>query len=159
VPAVADGRQRRGTVSSKPGNNSIWLTTVLSARFGPVNVRANQRAFDGDPDLPLLLSLENYNDETKRATKATIFTERTIHQRQPVESVATPKEALLVTLNEHGCVDLDHMADLLNKPVQEFLPDLKGVIFLNPQTNQWETDDQYLSGNVREKLSVADAAQ
>jgi N12 class adenine-specific DNA methylase len=127
-------------------------------RFGPVNVRANQRAFDGDPDLPLLLSLENYNDETKRATKATIFTERTIHHRQPVESVGTPKEALLVTLNEHGCVDLDHMADLLNKPVQEFLPDLKGIIFLNPQTNQWETDDQYLSGNVREKLSVADAA-
>ena len=65
---------------------------------------------------------------------------------------------MLVTLNEHGCVDLDHMADLLNKPVAEFLPDLKGVIFLNPQTNQWETDDQYLSGNVREKLSVADAA-
>jgi hypothetical protein len=127
-------------------------------RFGPVNVRANQRAFDGDPDLPLLLSLENYNDETKRATKTTIFTERTIHHRQPVESVGTPKEALLVTLNEHGCVDLDHMADLLNKPVQEFLPDLKGIIFLNPQTNQWETDDQYLSGNVREKLSVADAA-
>jgi N12 class adenine-specific DNA methylase len=50
------------------------------------------------------------------------------------------------------------MADLLNKPVQEFLPDLRGIIFLNPQTNQWETDDQYLSGNVREKLSVADAA-
>jgi N12 class adenine-specific DNA methylase len=49
------------------------------------------------------------------------------------------------------------MADLLNKPVQEFLPDLKGIIFLNPQTNQWETDDQYLSGNVREKLVAADA--
>ncbi|HUA39902.1 MAG TPA: hypothetical protein VMA35_16020, partial [Candidatus Sulfopaludibacter sp.] len=127
-------------------------------RFGPVNLRANQRAFDGDPDLPLLLSLENFNDETKRATKATIFTERTIHHRQPVESVGTPKEALLVTLNEHGCVDLNHMADLLNKPIAEFLPDLKGVIFLNPQTNQWETDDQYLSGNVREKLSIADAA-
>ena len=59
--------------------------------------------------------MENYNDETKRATKATIFTERTIHHRQPVESVGTPNEALLVTLNEHGCVDLDHMADLLTK--------------------------------------------
>jgi N12 class adenine-specific DNA methylase len=128
------------------------------SRFGPLNLRANQRAFDGDPDLPLLLSLENYNDETKRATKATIFTERTIHHRQSVESVGTPKEALLVTLNEHGCVNLDHMADLLNNPVPEFLPDLKGMIFLNPQTNQWETEDQYLSGNVREKLAVADAA-
>ncbi|MHB9010037.1 MAG: hypothetical protein ACYDC1_24255, partial [Limisphaerales bacterium] len=130
----------------------------FSARFGPINLRANQRAFDGDPDLPLLLSLENYNDETKRATKATIFTERTIHHRQPVESVGTPKEALLVSLNERGRVDLDHMAGLLNKPIEEFLPDLKGLIFRHPQTNEWETDDQYLSGNVREKLAVADAA-
>ncbi|MEO8426129.1 MAG: DEAD/DEAH box helicase [Verrucomicrobiota bacterium] len=127
-------------------------------RFGPITARANQRAFDGDPDLPLLLSLEHYNDETKVATKATIFYERTIHQRQPVESVGTPKEALLVSLNERGRVDLDHMAGLLNKPAEEFLPDLKGIIFLNPQTNQWETDDQYLSGNVREKFAVADAA-
>jgi len=127
-------------------------------RFGPINLRANQRAFDGDPDLPLLLSLENYNDETKRATKATIFTERTIHHRKPVETVAEPKEALLVSLNEQGRVDLDHMSGLLNKPADEFLPDLKGIIFLNPQTNQWETDDQYLSGNVRNKLVVADAA-
>src|SRR5437016_9334112 len=128
------------------------------ARFGPVNLRANQRAFDGDPDLPLLLSLEHYNDETKRAIKATIFHERTIHHRQPIESVGSPKEALLVTLTERGRVDLDHMAGLLNKPTEEFLPDLKGLIFRNPQTNEWETDDQYLSGNVREKLAVADAA-
>ena len=130
----------------------------FTARFGPVNLRANQRAFDGDPDLPLLLSLEHYNDETKRATKATIFTERTIHHRQPIESVSSPKEALLVSLNERGHVDLDHMAGLLNKPTDEFLPDLKGMIFLNPQTNEWETDDHYLSGNVREKLAVAAAA-
>ncbi len=93
-----------------------------------------------------------------RATKATIFTERTIHHRQPVEAVGTLKEALLVSLNECGGVDLDRMAGLLNKPVEEFLPDLKGLIFRNPQSNEWETDDQYLSGNVREKLAVADAA-
>jgi len=154
--AQMDGSTEERVLETRQQLNLAYDRFV--GRFGPVNVRANQRAFDGDPDLPLLLSLENYNDETKRATKATIFTERTIHHRQPVESVGTPKEALLVTLNEHGCVDLDHMADLLNKPVQEFLPDLKGIIFLNPQSNQWETDDQYLSGNVREKLSVADAA-
>jgi N12 class adenine-specific DNA methylase len=151
-----DGSVEERVVEARQQLNLVYDHFV--ARFGPVNVRTNQRAFDGDPDLPLLLSLEHFNGETQRAVKATIFHERTIHHRQPVESVATPKEALLVTLNEHGCVDLDHMADLLNKPVQEFLPDLKGVIFLNPQTNQWETDDQYLSGNVREKLSVADAA-
>ncbi len=127
-------------------------------RFGPINTRANQRAFDGDPDLPLLLSLEHYNDETKVAKKAAIFRERTIQHRQPIETAANAKEALLVTLNERGRVDLDHMAGLLGKPADEFLNDLKGLVFLNPQTNQWETDDQYLSGNVREKLAVADAA-
>jgi N12 class adenine-specific DNA methylase len=111
---------------------------MFVGRFGPVNLRANQRAFDGDPDLPLLLSLENYNEETKRATKITIFHERTIHHRKPVESVSEPKEAILVSLNEQGRVDLDHMAGLLNKPAEEFLPDLKGIIFLNPQTNQWK---------------------
>src|SRR5437899_56769 len=97
-------------------------------RFGPINLRANQRAFDGDPDLPLLLSLEHYDDETKRATKATIFSERTIHHRQAMRSASSPKEALLVSLNERGRVDLDHMSDLLNKPVEEFLPELKGLV-------------------------------
>lgn len=154
--AQVDGSPEEHVVETRQQLNIAY--DRFAARFGPLNLRANQRAFDGDPDLPLLLSLENYNDETKRATKATFFTERTIHHRQPVESVGTPKEALLVTLNECGGVDLDRMAGLLNKPVEEFLPDLKGLIFRNPQTNEWETDDQYLSGNVREKLAVADAA-
>lgn len=154
--AQVDGSPEDRVVETRQQLNVAY--DRFTARFGPLNLRANQRAFDGDPDLPLLLSLENYNDETKRATKATIFTERTIHHRQPVESVGTPKEALLVSLNECGGVDLDRMAGLLNKPVEEFLPDLKGLVFRNPQTNEWETDDQYLSGNVREKLAVADAA-
>ena len=154
--AQVDGSPEDRVVETRQQLNIAY--DRFAARFGPLNLRANQRAFDGDPDLPLLLSLENYNDETKRATKATIFTERTIHHRQPVETVGTPKEALLVSLNECGGVDLDRMAGLLNKPVEEFLPDLKGLIFRNPQTNEWETDDQYLAGNVREKLAVADAA-
>ncbi|MGN6553859.1 MAG: hypothetical protein ACTHLW_09070, partial [Verrucomicrobiota bacterium] len=154
--AQVDGSPEEHVRETRQQLNQVYDRFV--GRFGPLNLRANQRAFDGDPDLPLLLSLETYNDETKRATKATIFTERTIHHRQPVESAATPKEALLVTLNERGYVDLDHMAGLLNKPNEEFLPDLKGLVFRNPQSNQWETDDQYLSGNVREKLAVADAA-
>ena len=151
-----DGSSEEQVVEARRQLNYAYDRFV--ARFGPVNLRPNQRAFDGDPDLPLLLSLEHYNDEKKRATKATIFQERTIHHRQPIESVDSPKEALLVSLNERGRVDLDHMAGLLNKPTEEFLPDLKGIIFLNPQTNEWETDDHYLSGNVREKLAVADAA-
>jgi N12 class adenine-specific DNA methylase/predicted RNA methylase len=128
------------------------------ARFGSINAPINQRAFDGDPDLPLLLSLENYDEETKVAVKASIFRERTIHHKQPVESAGSPKEALLVSLNEKGRVDLQHMASLLARPAEDFLPDLRGMIFLNPQTRQWETEDQYLSGNVREKLVQADAA-
>jgi N12 class adenine-specific DNA methylase len=128
------------------------------ARFGPVNLPVNQRAFYGDPDLPLLLSLENYNDETRIASKASIFRERTLHHKQAIESVGTPKEALLVTLNERGQVDLKHMGSLLNKPIDEILPDLKGLIYLNPQTKQWETEDHYLSGNIREKLIAADTA-
>jgi N12 class adenine-specific DNA methylase/SAM-dependent methyltransferase len=154
--AQMDGSDEAQVIETRQELNHAY--GMFIGRFGPVNLRANQRAFDGDPDLPLLLSLENYNEETKRATKATIFHERTIHHRKPVETVGEPKEALLVSLNEQGRVDLDHMAGLLNKPADEFLPDLKGIIFLNPQTNQWETDDQYLSGNVRDKLVVADAA-
>jgi N12 class adenine-specific DNA methylase len=114
------------------------------ARFGPINARVNQNAFDGDPDLPLLLSLEHYDEETNVAVKTSIFRERTIHQKQPIESVETAKEALLVSLNEKGRLDLEHMAGLLDQSVEEFLPDLKGMIFLNPQSKQWETEDQYL---------------
>ena len=86
-----DGGRR---VVGKPAAAQLRLRPVFG-RFGPVNLRANQRAFDGDPDLPLLLSLENYNDENQTGVKATIFTERTIHHRQPVES-AVRQEALLV---------------------------------------------------------------
>ncbi len=127
-------------------------------RYGPLSDRANEKAFKGDPDLPLLLSLENYNEETKKATKTAIFHERTIHRHVPAQSADSPKAALIITLNEKGRVDLEHISFLLRKPSEEFLPELKGAIFLNPQTNQWETEDHYLSGNVREKLAVAEAA-
>jgi N12 class adenine-specific DNA methylase len=75
-----------------------------------------------------------------------------------VPQVGTPQEALLVTLNERGSVDLDYIAGLLHRPPSEFLPELQGTIFLNPQTQRWETEDAYLSGNVRAKLAVAEAA-
>ena len=130
----------------------------FTGRHGPINARANQRAFDGDPDLPLLLSLENFDSESGQATKAAIFRERTIHRRNEALTATNAKEALLVSLNEKGRVDLDHMAGLLQRPAEELVPELKSLIFLNPQSNLWETDDQYLSGNVREKLEVADAA-
>ncbi|MGH7975424.1 MAG: methyltransferase domain-containing protein, partial [Limisphaerales bacterium] len=151
-----DGSAEEQVVAAREQLNLAYDRFV--SRFGPVNARINQNAFDGDPDLPLLLSLENYDEENSIAAKTAIFRERTVHHKQPVESVGTPKEALLVTLNEKGRVDLDHMAGLLDKSVEEILPDLKGMIFLNPQNQQWETEDQYLSGNVREKLVTADTA-
>lgn len=128
-------------------------------QFGPVTASANLRAFAGDPDLPLLLSLENYNDDAGTATKTAVFHERTIQPRQPVERVESAREALVVTLSEKGRVDLDHMAQLLGRPEKEFLPELTGLIFRNPETSwRWETEDQYLSGNVREKLARAEKA-
>ena len=106
----------------------------------------------------LLFSLENYDSETNKAVKTAIFRERTIQKQKPITSVESPKEAVIVSLNEKGRVDLQHMASLLNRPAEEFLPELKGVLFLNPQTQEWETEDHYLSGDVREKLQIAEAA-
>ena len=128
------------------------------ARLGPISARANTSAFRGDPDLPLLLSLEHYDSETGRATKAAIFRERTIQKHRATPAVSTPQEALLVALNERGCVDLDYLAGLLHRKPSEFLPDLKGTIYLNPQSKRWETEDDYLSGNVRAKLAAVEAA-
>ncbi|MDR3675565.1 MAG: DEAD/DEAH box helicase family protein [Acidobacteriota bacterium] len=128
------------------------------ATHGPVSERANTAAFRGDPDLPLLLSLEQYDPDTRRAAKAAIFRERTIQPGRAPPQVSTAQDALLITLGERGRVDLGLLTHLLHRQPSEFLPDLKGTIFLNPQTDLWETDDEYLSGNVRAKLAVAEAA-
>ncbi|MEO6754371.1 MAG: DEAD/DEAH box helicase family protein, partial [Chthoniobacteraceae bacterium] len=128
------------------------------SRFGAVNENANRRAFRGDPDLPLLCSLEDYNDETKKAVKTAIFRERTIHQPKTAQIAETAQDALVLTLNDTGRVDLARMEMLLRKPPEEFLPDLKGMVYRNPQTERWETEDQYLSGDVRTKLGDARAA-
>ncbi|MBL9186679.1 MAG: N-6 DNA methylase [Opitutaceae bacterium] len=127
-------------------------------QFGPISESTNLRAFAGDPDLPLLLSLENYSEDTGTAAKTAIFRERTIQPRAPVVQAGTAKEALLVTLSEKGRVDLEHIGTLLGKPESEFLAELAGTIYLNPVTRRWETDDEYLSGNVREKLTIAERA-
>jgi len=151
-----NGTPDEEVVSAREQLNRAYDSFV--SRLGPISERANTSAFRGDPDLPLLLSLENYDEETKRATKAAIFRERTIQRQRHIVNVSTPQEALLVTLNERGCVDLEHLGGLLHRRTSEFLPDLKGTIFLNPQSNRWETEDDYLSGNVRAKLAAAEAA-
>lgn len=125
------------------------------SRFGPINTLANRRAFHSDPDYPLLCSLENYRHDTKRATKTAIFHERTIHSSAPIYKAETAKDALVVSLNDRGGVDLEHMASLLDKDVPGLMPELKGLIYLDPETDRWETEDSYLFGNVREKLVAA----
>lgn len=128
------------------------------AKFGPISLPPNTASFRGDPDLPLLLSLERYDSETGRAAKAAIFREPTIRRQLASPEIKTPRDALLVTLNTHGKVDIEYLASLLHQTPAEFLPTLRGTIFLNPQTNSWETEDAYLSGNVRAKLAAAEAA-
>lgn len=127
-------------------------------QFGPLSETANMRAFVGDPDLPLLLSLENYDEDAGTAAKTAIFRERTIQRKLPVERVDTAKEALVVTLNERARVDLQRIGELVGQSPAEFLPALRGAVFLNPENKKWETEDDYLSGNVREKLAVAERA-
>src|ERR1700681_3088500 len=128
------------------------------SRFGAINDSPNRRAFRGDPDLPLLCSLEDYDNDTKRATKASIFRERTIQRSQRRRVAESPHDALILSLNEIGRVDLARMGALLSRTPDEFLPELKGLIYRNPETQHWETEDQYLSGDVRVKLQTARAA-
>jgi N12 class adenine-specific DNA methylase len=143
-------------IASRQQLNQTYDSFV--AKFGPISEPVNAGAFRSDPDLPLLLSLERYDPETHRASKAAIFRERTVQRNPPCPEVSTAKDALLVTLNARGMVDMPFLANLLHRPQSEFLPELTGAIFLNPQTNRWETDDDYLSGNVRLKLAAAESA-
>ncbi|MGI8960938.1 MAG: hypothetical protein ACR2IV_14480 [Bryobacteraceae bacterium] len=127
-------------------------------RFGPISSKGNFRAYAGDPDHPLLLSLEDYDPETNRATKTKVFHERTIEGYKSVEHVDTAAEALVVSLNETGRVNWPRMALLTGKSVLALQSELTGLVFRNPEGNTWETADAYLSGNVRQKLQAAEAA-
>ncbi len=128
------------------------------ARHGAISGRANVSAFRGDPDLPLLLSLEHFDRESGTATKAAIFRERTIAPRPPPPEIRDARSALLVTLAERGRVELARLSRLLHLDEAAAVRELQGLVFLNPSTQAWETDDEYLSGNVREKLQHAEAA-
>lgn len=124
-------------------------------KFGFIHNKGNKLAFVSDPDYPALLALEDYNESTKTATKADIFTKRTIGTYTPVEKTDNAKEALLVSLNEYGAISWDRMSQLTGKNEEALREELAGLIYLNPQGGNWETADQYLSGNVREKLRAA----
>jgi N12 class adenine-specific DNA methylase len=127
-------------------------------RHGPLSSRENIRAFAGDPDQPLLLSLEIYNAETKRATKAAIFERRTLQRYQPADHVDTAAEALAISLNESGNIHWPRMRELTGRTEKQLQRELDDLIYRNPSGGQWETADRYLSGDVRAKLKAAQSA-
>ena len=127
----------------------------FSKKYGLINSQTNKRAFNQDSSYCLLCSLEKLDDEGNFKGKADMFTKRTIKRAEVVTSVDTASEALAVSLAEKAKIDLDFMGELTGKDKDTLTEELRGVIFQNPLTDVWETADQYLSGNVREKLAIA----
>lgn len=131
------------------------LYDEFSKKYGLINSRTNKRAFSQDSSYCLLCSLETLDDEGNFKEKADMFSKRTIKKQEVVTSVDTASEALAVSLSEKAKVDVPYMAELTGKSAEEITKELAGIIFLNPVTERWENADEYLSGNVREKLQIA----
>ena len=123
-------------------------------KYGLLNSRANNMAFSDDSAYCLLCSLEVIDENGNLGRKADMFTKRTIRQQSVVTSVDTATEALAVSLSEKANVDMPYMAELTGKTEEQLAEELTGVIFLNPATKQYETADEYLSGDVRWKLQL-----
>ena len=127
----------------------------FTAKYGLLSSNANKRAFSMDSSYCLLTSLEFLDEKGELKRKADIFTKRTIRRAEPVTSVDTASEALAVSIGEKAKVDIPYMMELTGKTEEEVTEELTGVIFKNPFTDKWEPSDEYLSGNVREKLNIA----
>ena len=134
------------------------LYDAYTAKHGQISNRENKRAFSDDSSYYLLCSLEILDEDGKLERKADMFTRRTIQPHRPVEHTETAAEALAVSLNELGRVDMEYMSRLCGKRETEIAAELSGVIFRVPGTERYVTADEYLSGNVREKLREAEAA-
>ena len=132
----------------------------FTEKYGLINSRGNALAFADDSSYYLLCSLEMLDDEdkTKLKGKADMFTKRTIRQRQSVTSVDTAAEALALSIGEKARVDMAYMSQLTGKSEDDIIDELNGVIFLDPVYGNWQTADEYLSGNVRQKLREAENA-
>ena len=139
---------------------------AFTAKYGLLNDRKNGRLFEQDSSYYLLCSLENLDEQGQLKSKAAMFTKRTIRPERTVTSVDTPSEALAVSIGEHGKVDLPYMAELLGTPGEygRITTELSGVIFKNPAADPtdpeagWQMADEYLSGDVRAKLRMAQFA-
>jgi len=177
---MAAERTTRGTVAGVPDVYLDQLRAKLNKTYdafvkknGHITALVNKQAMGEDPDYPLLQSLERDFDkgiskETARkhsveprepsAQKAAIFTRRVMSPRQEVTQVASAKDALVVSMNETGRVDMDLMVRLSARDEQAIIRELQGLIYLNPASQQWETADRYLTGNVKDKLAIATEA-
>ena len=139
---------------------------AFTVKYGLINDKKNARLFDDDSSYYLLCSLENLDENKNLKSKADMFTKRTIRPERVVTGVDTPSEALAVSIGEHGKVDLPYMAELLGTPGEygRITTELSGVIFKDPAADAddpeagWQTADEYLSGNVRDKLRMAQLA-
>ena len=131
------------------------LYDTFTDKYGLINARANSLAFSDDSSYYLLCSLEILNENGDLERKADIFTKRTIKPHEVVTSVDTASEALALSISEKACVDMHYMAQLSGKSQDELIDELNGVIFFDPVEREWQTADEYLSGNVREKLRIA----
>ena len=134
------------------------LYDAFTAKHGLISSRENKRAFEDDSSYYLLCSLEILDDDGRLERKSDMFTKRTIQPHRPVEHTETEVESLAVSMNEKARVDLPYMAKLCGKSEDEVAAELQGVIFRVPGTDHYITADEYLSGNVREKLREAEAA-
>ena len=135
-------------------HNLNTLYDRYTDKYGLLNSRANNMAFSDDSAYCLLCSLEVIDENGNLGRKADMFTKRTIRQQSVVTSVDTATEALAVSLSEKANVDMPYMAELTGKTEEQLAEELTGVIFLNPATKQYETADEYLSGDVRWKLQL-----
>ena len=134
------------------------LYDAFTAKHGLISSRENKRAFEDDSSYYLLCSLEILDDDSRLERKSDMFTKRTIQPHRPVEHTETAVEALAVSMNEKARVDMEYMARLCGKSEDEVAAELQGVIFRVPGTERYVTADEYLSGNVRQKLHEAEAA-
>ena len=162
-----------------PQQHRVAARTNLNAAYdrfvsayGPINKTSFSETTDGsvirrmpnlvkfreDPDAMLVMSLEDYDEVTGKATKTAIMSKDVVGRAAPVTNVASAEEGLLVSLNQRGNVDLAFIAELYGKPEAQVIAELGDLIFLNPESKAWQTADVYLSGNVREKLATAQAA-
>ena len=149
-----------------------WAYDRFVASYGPINKTTFGETADGnvirrmpnlvkfreDPDAMLVMSLEDYDEVTAKATKAAIMTKDVVGKTPPITQVRSAEEGLLVSLNQRGTVDLPYIATLYGKPEKQVIAELGDLIFHDPESKTWQTADAYLSGNVRAKLAAAERA-